>query len=140
VNTILALVGHGGLTVTGLNTLVLGAVAATAHGCFRSLARRLRPAWAMALASAAGQLVGGVLWFALVWLAVRSNRGHLATLTSGTPRLELLGAVSLIVWIAGSLIESIVAFGLGRFLARVHPALLPVPERAGVDAAAAGTS
>src|SRR5437762_5542819 len=55
VSAILAFLGHGGLTVIGLNTFVLASAAATARLVFRLLP--LRPGWAMALGTAAGQLV-----------------------------------------------------------------------------------
>jgi cobalt/nickel transport system permease protein len=116
-SAILALVGHGGLTVVGLNALVLGAGAALARPCFAVLAARTPAPWAMACATALAQGVAGVLWFAVVWLGLRS----------GTPagRIGLLGGLAFPMWLAGIVIESIVAFGLARFLARVRPDLLP---------------
>ena len=37
------------------------------------------------------------------------------------------------LWMLGTLIESVVAFGVGRFLANVHPALLPASPAAPTD-------
>src|SRR5439155_24057530 len=59
VSAILALLGHGGLTVVGLNTLVLGAGAAVARPVYGALARVMRVPWAMAWSTAAGQAVPG---------------------------------------------------------------------------------
>ncbi len=129
VSAILAFLGHGGLTVVGLNTLVLGAAAAVARAAYGALVRRLRPAWAMALASAVGQGLAGVLWIGIVVVTLRSNPEHTATLVHRAPRLELMGALALTLWIAGTLVESVVAYGVGRFLARVYPGLLPEAGR-----------
>ena len=128
VSAILALMGHGGLTVVGLNALVLGAGAAVAHRTYRPLARRLKPAPSLALGTAAGQAVAGALWLGVMWLATRVRPGPLAE--SGAhagldPRLGLLTVVVLPLWLVGIVVESLVAFGLGRFLARVRPGLLP---------------
>jgi hypothetical protein len=136
VSAILAFLGHGGLTVVGLNTLVLATAATTASVTYRAFAA-LRPKWAMALGTAAGQLVAGLLWAAIMALTLRAPSGGAAPAAS---RVELLGAVVIALWMLGTLIESVVAFGVGRFLANVHPALLPTPpttpadEPAGVSA------
>jgi hypothetical protein len=42
-------------------------------------------------------------------------------------RLEVLAGLALPLWLLGIAVESVVAFGIGRFLERVHPALLPRP-------------
>ena len=132
VSTTLALIGHGGLTVVGLNTLVLGLAAATASGLFGVLARRVPPAWSLALASAAGHIFSGLLWLGLVFATLRAGGPSTPTLVDAPPRVELLAAVTLTLWIAGTLVESVVAFGIGHFLARVSPGLLPMPQPAEV--------
>ena len=125
VSAILALMGHGGLTVVGLNALVLGSGAAVANRAYAVLAGRLKPAPALALGTAAGQLVSGTLWLVVVWLGMRLRPG--VTLIAGQPdaRLGLFAVVALPLWLLGLVVESLVAFGLGRFLARVGPGLLP---------------
>lgn len=127
VSLILAFAGHGGLTVVGLNTLVLALSGITASVVYRPLARRLAPAPALALASAAGQAVAGALFFAVLTAALRSPV-HPGSLPPRAPRLEIVTAVVVALWLVGLLVESVVAFGVGRFLARVHPALLPISE------------
>ncbi len=128
VSLILALVGHGGLTVVGLNTLVLALAAGSASLAYRPLARRLAIAPALALATAAGQIVAGLAWFGIVIVALRAP-AHLPSLTRQPPRLELTTAVMIALWVVGLALESVVAYGVGRFLARVHPGLLPAaPE------------
>lgn len=135
-SAILAFLGHGGLTSVGLNTLMLGGAAAMSRGTFVVLTRRLGPAWAMALASVAGQLVTGLLWIGIVTVTLGAAPVRAATLTRVAPRIELLAGLALVLWIVGTLIESVVAFGIGRFLAGVHPALLPRSAGASGEGAA----
>lgn len=124
VSAILALMGHGGLTVVGLNALLLGAAAAVAHFAYALLARRLSPSWSMAWSTGAGQLVAGALWIALLAAGLG---GHAAPgEANGATRLGLFAWLTLPLWGVGIAVESLVAFGIGRFLWRVHPALLPV--------------
>jgi len=137
VSAILALMGHGGLTVVGLNALVLGSGATVANRAYGAVARRFRPAPALAFGTAAGQAVAGALWLIVVWLGMRLTPG--ADLSLGTPdaRLGLFAAIVLPLWLVGIVAESLVAFGLGRFLARVRPGLLPQSPPGPAPAAAA---
>ena len=124
VSLILAFIGHGGLTAVGLNTLVLGLASATASLVYGAIARRFSPAPALAMATAAGQIVSGLLWFGVVTLALRAPQ-HPASLGAHPPRFEVMSALLISLWMLGLLVESVVAFGVGRFLSRVHPGLLP---------------
>jgi cobalt/nickel transport system permease protein len=117
-NAILSLLGHGGLTVVGLNALVLGAGGALAAPTYRLAARRIHPASAMALATAVTQTVSGALWLVVVGGGMRLAHVEPA-------RLGLLAGVAFPLWIAGVVVESLVALGIGRFLVRVRPDLLP---------------
>ncbi len=127
-NAILALVGHGGLTVVGLNALVLGAGGALARPVYLALARGRRPPAAMAVATAVTQAVSGLLWLAVVGLGIRLGAG-------GPARLGLFAGVAFPMWLIGILLESAVAYGLARFLARVRPDLLPGGGPARTEAA-----
>jgi cobalt/nickel transport system permease protein len=117
-NAILALVGHGGLTVVGLNALVLGAGGALARPVYLVCARRWGPPMALAMATAVTQAVSGALWLALMAAAL-----HLQAV--GPHRVKLVAGVAFPLYAAGILIESAVAFGIGRFILRVRPDLLP---------------
>jgi len=119
-SAILALFGHGGLTVIGLNTLVLGVASTGAWAVYRFLGGRMRPAWALATGTAAGQLVAGGLWFAIVWLAAGRPTWSVSPAHHGAVVL-----LALPLWLLGAAFEGLVAWGMGRFLARVHPGLLP---------------
>jgi len=121
VSAILAFAGHGGLTVIGLNALVLGAGAAVARPIARALTPRLGPARALAIAAAASQAVAGAIWVAVMLATLRHEPGPLGSRAA----LPWVGGVALVVWLAGIAVESLVALGIGRFLARVKPELLP---------------
>ncbi len=123
VSAILAFAGHGGFTVVGLNALVLGSGAALAAPLYRRFARFLAPPGALALATAASQGLSGLLWSAVVIVALREGAP-----AQGTARVAALSAFALPLWIGGVLIESGVAYGLGRFLTRVRPDLLPATK------------
>jgi ABC-type Co2+ transport system permease subunit len=120
VSAILAFAGHGGLTVVGLNALVLGAGAAVGRPVHRALVARLGPARSIAVAAAAGQAVAGGVWTLVMLVCLSRTPGFGAQAT-----LPWAGGLAALVWIVGVAVESVVAFGLGRFLARVKPELLP---------------
>ena len=129
VTVILALMGQGGFTVIGLNTLVLGAGAVIARPLYLALARRLRPAPAMAWATAASQLLSSALWVGVLAISVRAAPGALrerevehalAWLRGGAVLAVLVPMLALAVGV-----ESMLGFGLARFLDRVRPDLLP---------------
>jgi len=128
VSAILALMGHGGITVIGLNALGSGLGAAVAAVTYRSVGPRLRAEWAMTWATAAGQATAGLLWLAIVALGMRVAAPGTAVIEhapapgTGFGRFALL---ALPLWALGVIAESAVAWGLGRFLARVHPGLMP---------------
>jgi hypothetical protein len=84
----------------------------------------MRPAWALAAGTATGQLVAGGLWFAIVWLAAGKTPW-----TAGPARHGLVLMLALPLWLLGAAFEALVAWGVGRFLARVHPGLLPTVGR-----------
>jgi cobalt/nickel transport system permease protein len=126
-NAILALMGHGGLTTVGLNTLILAIAASVAHPSYRLFARSLRPPLAMAFATG-GQIVAGVAWLAVSLVALRVGGPHEAA-QSELPGLSWFAGIAGVLWLAGILVEAAVGGGLASFLARVHPALLPAPAQ-----------
>lgn len=122
VNLILAFLGHGGMTVVGLNALVLGAGAALARPAYRMFARRFSPPASFAAATALTQTVSGALWLVVVVVALRTG---VAESTALGARAGILSALAFPMWLLGIVTESVVAWGTGRFLARVRPDLLP---------------
>ncbi|HEY2953824.1 MAG TPA: energy-coupling factor ABC transporter permease [Candidatus Eisenbacteria bacterium] len=140
VSVILALLGQGGLTVVGLNALVLGSGAAVARPVYVRLATRLGAPSALALATAAAQTVSGLLWFALLALALRLGPGVPLAIGHGDARVGLFAGLTIGLWIVAIAAESAVAFGIGRFLARVRPDLLPAAAAPAAAPAAAGVA
>lgn len=125
VSLILALLGQGGFTVVGLNALVIGAGMAAARPVYRLLAPRTGAAAAMALATAATQLVSGTLWFAVLAVAVRLRPDVPLIESHGSTRLVVFAGATVLLWGVAAAIEAAIAFGVGRFLERVRPDLLP---------------
>lgn len=119
---ILALVGHGGLTVIGLNALVLGAGGALARPVYALLARKVSPPAAMTTATVVTQAVSGALWLAVMVGALRA-------MGTGADRMRLAAGVAFPLWLVGILVESVVAYGIARFIVRVRPDLLPGGSR-----------
>lgn len=124
VSAMLAFAGHGGFTVIGINALVLGSGAALARPLYRAIARGAGTPRAMAAAAGAAQAIAGMLWLAVMSVALRA-RAWTASGEAGADRFTVVLAIALPVWVAGVVVESVVAFGLARFLVRVRPDLLP---------------
>lgn len=133
-SAILAFAGHGGFTVIGLNALVLGAGAAVARPLYAALARRFEPAPAMAMAAGSAQALSGLLWLAVVAVALRIPSGAAVT-PPAAGRVALLGGIALPLFAVGVAVEAAVGFGIARFLSRVRPDLLPGPRAAAEPAA-----
>jgi cobalt/nickel transport system permease protein len=146
VNAILALLGHGGVTVIGLNSLITGLAAALGSRTYRLLAHRLRPFWAAATAAVVG-LVGSLFAWLLVVGIASATPGPGELRAAARPhdvedvvlprdargivwqRFGRLVVLSLPFWIVGTVAEAVVAGGTVRFLARVNPSLLPAHAR-----------
>jgi cobalt/nickel transport system permease protein len=143
VTLILALLGQGGFTVVGLNTLVLGLGAMLARPVYLWSVRALGPARAVAVATAASQLASTVGWIVVLLLSVRLTPGIVGE--HAIPQeivrgIHGVGAVIVLAMLLAAVaIESLLGYGLARFLARVRPDLLPVPK-APRGAATGGTS
>lgn len=145
VNAILALLGHGGVTVIGLNALITGLAAALGSRAYRLLAHRARPFWAAAIAAMTGLVGSLAAWLVVVGIAsatpgpgeMRLQPKHdvedlaLPRDTHGIvwQRFGRLVVLSLPFWIVGTLAEAAVAGGTVQFLARVNPSLLPAHAR-----------
>lgn len=132
VTLILALLGQGGFTVIGLNTLVLGLGAMLARPVYLGSVRALGPARSVALATTVSQLASTLGWILVLLLSVKLTPGIVgeheiaAGLVQGVHRA---GAVVVVVMLFAAIaIEALLGYGLARFLDRVRPDLLPVPS------------
>jgi len=137
VNLMLALVGHGGITVLGLNTLLLGAEAVLGHALFYLLRKSLPVFWRASVATALSLFVVSLLLIAIVGVSrveidafthehARSNeiateehdQDHAASsLTTFAIMVLGLGAL-------GWTLEAAVTGWVIQFIARVKPDLL----------------
>ena len=131
VTLILALLGQGGFTVIGLNTLVLGLGAMLARPVYLGCVRGLGPARAVALATVASQLASTVGWILVLLLSVRLTPnivGEHEIATNLVRGVHRAGAVIMLAMLVAAVaIEALLGYGLARFLARVRPDLLPLP-------------
>jgi len=117
---------------------VLGLGAALARPVYLRCVAVLKPAGAMAAATAVSQLASSALWIALLWLSVRMTPGAGGEReVSEVLRLLQRGAlVAVLLPLLGMAIaiEAMLGFGLARFLDRVRPDLLPRPAGAPLPA------
>jgi cobalt/nickel transport system permease protein len=130
VNTMLALLGHGGLTVVGLNACVLGAGTAVARPLFRLARLRTRPGPAAALAAVGSGLVSVLaLWLVLALAGLGPEGLHaLPDEHEAHAAIESTGrfvALASPFWALGLVVEAVVGASVVGFLARVRPELLP---------------
>jgi cobalt/nickel transport system permease protein len=136
VSAMLAFVGHGGFTVIGINALVLGAGVALAQPLFRASSRGRSAGFAMGVAAMGAQAVAGALWLVVMAIALRARGWATGSGAPGADRFPWLAGLALPMWVAGIVVETIVAYGLARFLERVRPDLLPSSRPARAPASA----
>jgi len=129
VNGTLALLGHGGLTVVGLNTCVLGAATMSARPAYLLFRRGLAPGRAGALAAIAALLVSVTALCVVIALAngagapgAALDPDHDLPGNVATGRFVLLSSP---FWVLAIAAEALVTSSVLSFLARVRPELLP---------------
>ena len=127
-SAVLAFLGHGGLTVIGLNALVLGAGSALARPAYETFRRRFSPVTAFAAAAAIAQAGSGLLWMGFMAVGLRAHAWSGRPEEGGGGRFGVLALVGVPLWLLGVAVETTVAFGIARFLARVRPDLLPAAK------------
>jgi len=129
-NLMLALMGHGGITVMGLNTLLLGTEVIVGHTLFYALHRRLPVFWR---AAAATVLTLFLTTLALIGIVAASNIDpelfHDAGVERGAHHEDLISvsrfaSIALSLGFFGWLIEAAITGSVISFIARVKPDLL----------------
>lgn len=130
VNLMLAFLGHGGITVIGLNTLLLGTEAVLGHGFFYLLPKRLPIFWRAFLATVLALFIASLLLIGIVGVshvdiaAFTGPHGHEGPREKAAASLMTFAVVVLTLGAIGWIIEGAVTGAVIRFLARVKPDLL----------------
>ncbi len=137
VNLILALVGHGGLTVVGLNTLVLSTEMLVGYYTFRLLARGDRPTMAAAFgatfvglaagtAASYGLIAAGSPWIDEMMRSARLSPGERLELSVSGAHLDLarLALIMFGAGVIGWLLESILSSAALVYLEKAFPGLV----------------
>jgi cobalt/nickel transport system permease protein len=135
VNLMLAFLGHGGITVIGLNTILLGAEAMLGHTFFYLLTTRLSVYWRASLATVLALLLVSLLLITIVGVShvapqafsheqgqeAGPDHGHATEVPASIATFAIivlsLGAV-------GWLIEGAITGAVIRFISQVRPDLL----------------
>ena len=133
VNSMLALLGHGGITVMGLNTLLLGAEAMLGHTLFYFLPDRLSTFWRAAIATLLTLFLVSLCLIGIVAISHADSdqflhhhdrkggdHGQEAAPTAISTFATMVLSLGLIGWI----IEAAITGAVIRFISQVKPDLL----------------
>jgi cobalt/nickel transport system permease protein len=136
VTFLLALLGHGGITLVGLNSLLVGLEAVAGWGLFRLISRipRLgaRPGVAAAVSTVFALFLSTVAFLGVVWVsgaetsAFSDLPGQGVATAVASVNLARLAGVVLTLGAIGWLIEALIVGAGVSFLARVRPDIVRV--------------
>lgn len=138
-NLILALMGHGGITVIGLNTLMLGSETVLGHLLFMLL-KRLPVFWRAVTATIATLLITTLILIGIVAIS-HLNPEMLHQGEEHAHAVPESGSISAFAWVVltvgavGWIIEAIITGAVVRFISQVKPDLLGHQLHAGLDKA-----
>jgi cobalt/nickel transport system permease protein len=134
VNSMLALLGHGGITVMGLNTLLLGAEAMLGHALFYLITKRVPIFWRAAAATLFALFLVSVCLIGIVGMShadsdqflpqhnqEEADGGHDA---GHSPALSTFAVMVLSLGLIGWIIEAAITGAVIRFISQVKPDLL----------------
>jgi cobalt/nickel transport system permease protein len=128
VNMILALMGHGGITVVGINTLLLGSEVILGYYIFKVLSRRMGNTFSAVVSNILALLVSTALMITIVESAAGLSEalpGHGHESVASVQYLVFSGWTAVIViLLAGIFIESLITGLIVRFFSKVRPDLL----------------
>jgi cobalt/nickel transport system permease protein len=128
-NLILALMGHGGITVIGLNTLLLGSEAVLGHTLFYLFKKRLPVFWRAAVATVLTLFMTTVALIGIVAVShidpelVRHGDEH-GLVRSGQASVQTFAFMVLSLGVIGWSIEAAITGAVVRFISQVKPDLL----------------
>lgn len=132
VNLVLAFMGHGGITVVGLNTLIIGVEVFLGNKLYNIFMRRQKANISSALATFIALIVSTAITFGVVFLITGSGEailnGH-----HGDGSTSFLGysgwiAISIILFI-GIVLESVISAMIVSFLSKVKPELVEPDQK-----------
>jgi cobalt/nickel transport system permease protein len=129
VNLMLALLGHGGVSVIGLNTILLGLEAVLGHTFF-SLLRRVLPVFWRAAAATVLTFVSTTML--LIGIVAASNVDpmsflhdeHRSAVQEGPVLISKFAVLVLSFGVAGWIIEAAITGAVVKFISQVKPDLL----------------
>lgn len=127
-NLILALMGHGGITVIGLNTLLLGSEAVLGHSFFYLL-KRLPVFWRAALATVLTLLITTLILIGFVAIShinpelLHHGEEHGHTL-QGSGSVATFAGLVFTIGVVGWIIEASITGAVIKFISQVKPDLL----------------
>ena len=130
VNVMLALIGHGGITVLGLNTLLLGSEAVLGHTFFSLLGKRMPLFWRAAVATVITLMITTGLLIGIVAVSnvnpAGFTEGHAqgADHDEGPISVKRFAAMTLGLGAIGWIVEAAITGAVVRFMAQVKPDLL----------------
>lgn len=133
-NVMLAMIGHGGVTVLGLNTLLLGSEAVLGHAFFTLLGRRVPVFWRAAAATVITLILTTGLLIAIVaisnvdtsaFLSEHEYDGEIhAGHAEGHVSVGRFGIMVIGLGTIGWIIEAAITGAVVRFISQVKPELL----------------
>ncbi len=128
-NLILALMGHGGITVIGLNTMLLGSEAVIGHTFFYLLKNRLPIFWRAALVTVVTLFITTMILIGFVAVshidleALQHGEEHGREL-HGQGSVSTFATLVLTIGAAGWIIEAAITGAVVKFIGQVKPDLL----------------
>ena len=128
-NMILAFMGHGGITVVGLNTLLLGSEAVLGHTLFYLFKKRLPVFWRAALATLMTLFITTTILIGIVAMAhidpemLHHGEDHGQGVTA-QGSVSIFALLVLSIGAVGWIIEAAITGAVVRFISQVKPDLL----------------
>ncbi len=139
VNLMLALLGHGGITVIGLNTILLGLEAVLGHAFFTLFRRVLPVFWRAAAATVVTLFCTTMLLIAIVGASNVNPQSffhadeHLFAAQEGPLAVTTFAVLVLSFGVVGWIIEATITGSVVKFISQVKPDLLGHGLHAGRD-------
>ncbi|MCK9419287.1 MAG: energy-coupling factor ABC transporter permease [Nitrospirae bacterium] len=128
-NLMLALMGHGGITVIGLNTLLLGSEAVLGHTLFYLLKDRLPVFWSAAVATVLTLFMTTLALISIVAVShaspeLMSHGDEHGLLQHGQMSVRMFAIMVVSLGSIGWTIEAAITGAVVRFISQVKPDLL----------------